>query len=141
MFRKFGLLWAALALFSMAGGHFAALQTVAWAKMLRDSAERTGSLAVAVVQTFDGQHPCELCLEIAAARRQEVKTPASSQKDAPKGAQIVKAEKNDQATFSELDLRPACLAAAGLRWRLLPCLDGPSRCEQPPTPPPRALCA
>lgn len=141
MFRKLGLLCAALAFFSMAGGHFVALQTIAWAKMLRDSTERTGSLAVAVQQTFDGQHPCELCVEIASARRHEAKAPVSAQKDASNALQIAKAEKSDKATLLEMNLPPARIVAASLRWHLQPYLDGPLRDEQPPTPPPRAFCA
>ena len=71
--RKLGLLFAALALFSIAGGHWAVLQSVAWAEMLHDYTQRTGSVAVAVEQTFDGAHPCELCREIATSKAKEQK--------------------------------------------------------------------
>lgn len=137
MIRRLGLLCVALALFSMAGGHLAAWQTIAWAKMLRDSAERTGSLAVAVEQTFDGQHPCELCLQIAAVKGQEGK----AQKDATRAPQIGKAEKNDKATLPELNLPPARTVVARGGWPSPSFLAGPSRREQPPTPPPRAFPA
>ena len=68
VFRNIGLVLAALALFSIAGGHWAVLQSVAWVEMLHDYAQKTGSVAVAVEQTFDGAHPCELCREIATSK-------------------------------------------------------------------------
>ena len=49
------------------------LQSVAWAEMLYNYTERSGSVAVAVVQTFDGQHPCELCQQIQMAKAEEHK--------------------------------------------------------------------
>ncbi len=69
--RKLGLVFAALALFSIAGGQWAVLQTVAWAGMLHDYTQRSGSFTAAVEQTFDGEHPCELCREIAFAKAKE----------------------------------------------------------------------
>ena len=47
----------ALALFMIAGGHWAMLQSVAWAGMVKDFS-RTGTIAEAVTKTFDGKHPC-----------------------------------------------------------------------------------
>ncbi len=141
MFRKLGLVCVALAFFSMAGGHFAALQTIAWAKMLRESTQRTGSLTVAAAQTFDGAHLCELCLQIAAAKRQELKAQAGRQKDAPDPSQTVKAEKNDKGALAEISLLPERVVSGSLSWPAPSCLDAPSRAEQPPTPPPRAFRA
>lgn len=138
MLRKLGLIFAALALFSIAGGHWAVLQTVAWAEMLHDCGQRTGSLAVAAEQTFDGQHPCELCLQIAAAREREAK----SQSEKPFSDQKTgKAQKNDKALALEKCLFPAWTLIASVRWDPLSPLDGPSRDEQPPTPPPRRFRA
>ena len=53
----------AVLLLVMTGGHWALLQSAAWAGMLA-SHLRTQSLHVAVSQTFDGQHPCCLCKAI-----------------------------------------------------------------------------
>jgi len=65
-----------LALFLVAGGHYALLQTVAWTTMVNDFS-RTGSLSMAVEKTFDGRHPCPLCKKIASARSAEEKAPAT----------------------------------------------------------------
>jgi len=67
-------LMMALALFLVTGGHWAMLQGVAWATMVKDFS-RTGSLTQAVGKTFDGKHPCPLCKKIASARTSEEKAP------------------------------------------------------------------
>jgi hypothetical protein len=59
---------AALAVGS--GAHWVALQTVAWATMLVDYS-RDASLVVAVEKTFDGEHPCSLCLTAREAGKQQ----------------------------------------------------------------------
>ncbi len=60
------------------GGHWAVLQSVAWAKMLVDYAQQD-SLKVAVVKTFDGEHPCSLCHQVSEGRKQEQKKEAVAQ--------------------------------------------------------------
>lgn len=62
-----------LALLSATGAQWAVLQSVAWATMLTRNA-RMESLSEAVSQTFDGQHPCPICLGIAKARQAQHKT-------------------------------------------------------------------
>ena len=59
------------ALTVIGGGHWAVLQTVAWAQMIVDYTHDSGSLRQAVVQTFDGAHPCELCRQISAGIEKE----------------------------------------------------------------------
>ena len=68
VFRRLGFLCALLAAFSLAGGHWTALQTVARATMLYRYAQRSGSLAVAAAETFDGQHPAPRRAPRSAAR-------------------------------------------------------------------------
>lgn len=46
------------------------MQMVAWAQMLRDYSQDR-SVAVAVMQTFDGEHPCALCKKISAGKEEE----------------------------------------------------------------------
>ena len=70
----------AVALFMVAGGHWAMLQSVAWAGMVKDFS-RTGSLTEAVSKTFDGKHPCAMCKKIASAKAHEEKAPASVKVD------------------------------------------------------------
>ena len=63
-----------IAMFFAAGGHWAALQTVAWSRMLIDYSRTTG-LATALSDTFDGEHPCPMCKKIASARQAEKRSP------------------------------------------------------------------
>jgi hypothetical protein len=55
------LTWLVLVL--LVGGHWGALQVVAWTGMVVDYS-RDASLCEAVKKTFDGLHPCALCLEL-----------------------------------------------------------------------------
>ena len=59
-----------IALFAMLGGHWLVLQSVAWTRMLAENSAQD-PLAVAVAKTFDGQHPCPMCLEIREGRQKE----------------------------------------------------------------------
>jgi hypothetical protein len=66
---------AAVALFFVAGGHWGALQTVAWAGMLWNYTQAEGSLLTGVQKTFDGEHPCGLCDSIKTAQGKERTAP------------------------------------------------------------------
>jgi hypothetical protein len=59
-----------LALILLTGGHWLALQSFAWAKMLKDFSQ-TDSFTMAIEKTFDGRHPCPMCLKIRHGRQQE----------------------------------------------------------------------
>ena len=67
-------------MFSIAGGHWAVLQTVAWTQMLRDYSQNS-TMAEAVEKTFSGEAPCSMCKQIAEARQQEEKAPATVKVD------------------------------------------------------------
>ena len=127
--RKLGLVFAALALFSMAGGQWTVLQTVAWVGMLHDYTQRTGSFALAAEQTFDGQHPCNLCREIAAAKTKE----HQEQPAAPSAKDQAKVK----ATMAKAAILPPAPPVMFLAQMLPTLPSGSSRTEQPPTPPPR----
>ena len=129
VFRRLGLVFAVLAIFSIAGGQWAVIQSVAWAGMLRDYTQRTGSFAVAVGQTFDGEHPCELCREIASAKAKEQREKSAA--PVAKEAAKIKAMVADAAALvlPPLPTLPVGMPAAPL--------FGTSRADQPPTPPPR----
>ena len=111
VFRKLGLLFAAVALFSIAGGHWGVLQTVAWAEMLRDYSQRGDSIAMAVEQTFDGNHPCELCREIQTAKSQENKSDSIPSK--------AKDDAKVKARLSDSVLNPFARIAAEISFRVL----------------------
>jgi len=63
----------ALALASSIGLHWAFLQSVAWVGMIV-SYSQEAPLSEAVVKTFDGQHPCKLCKQIARGKQSEKKS-------------------------------------------------------------------
>lgn len=62
----------ALALILMMQGPAMLMQEVAWAKMLVDYTQERG-LKKGVVETFNGEHPCELCLKVREIRQEEQK--------------------------------------------------------------------
>jgi hypothetical protein len=125
MLRRLGLLLSVLAMFAIAGGHWAVLQSVAWAGMVNDYS-RTDGLAVAVEKTFSGGYPCAMCKRIAMAQKEQEQAPAST----------VKAE-----TKLLLGLIPTSLLVippAARRGTFPPILNSllVSRSERPPTPVP-----
>lgn len=62
-----------LALASSIGLHWAFLQVVAWTGMVV-AYSQTAPVSEAVAKTFDGQHPCKLCKEIAKAKKSDQKS-------------------------------------------------------------------
>ena len=77
MFVRGGKIIVIALLVLTTGAHWAALQTVAWTKMLATNL-RHDSFAEAVGKTFDGDHPCCLCKAIAAAKKSEKQSEAVS---------------------------------------------------------------
>ena len=57
----------------LCGGHYGVMQMIAWGNMLVDYSSEKG-LVAGVKDTFDGQHPCDLCSSIQAAKQQESKS-------------------------------------------------------------------
>ena len=68
---------AAVAMFFVAGGHWGALQSVAWAGMLWNYTQTDGSLLSGVKKTFDGEHPCTMCTSIKTAKEKERTSPVT----------------------------------------------------------------
>lgn len=96
MFRRLGILLAALALFMIAGGHWAVLQSVAWAQMLRVYSQ-DATVSVAIQKTFSGEYPCNMCRKIAEAQKtEEQKTP-----------EIVSAKKSSEFLATRSALLPS----------------------------------
>lgn len=130
MLRRLGLICALLAMFTVAGGHWAVLQTVAWAEMLRDYSQRGASLTAAVEQTFDGQHPCALCREIQSGKaREHRENPA-----VPEAQKVAKVS----ACLADSGLPRAVRTAEEISFPRAAAPFAPRRAEAPPTPPPRA---
>ena len=80
MFRRLGHTLIVLAMFSIAGGHWAVLQTVAWTGMLMEYS-RDSSFGEAVVKTFGGHAPCKMCRAIEQGKRNESRLPATVKAD------------------------------------------------------------
>ena len=72
MFTRFGRCVVALALCWSIGGHWLGLQSIAWATMVVHYSQYC-SLSEAIAQTFDGNHPCDLCKHVTKARDTEKK--------------------------------------------------------------------
>jgi hypothetical protein len=126
LFQFTGLAAALVALFVTLGGHWALLQSVAWARMLADFS-RTETLGTAIGKTFDGEHPCPMCLQIREGKAQE-------QKQAP----VVKWENLPEFAVNLQSVTAPCppgfsFAATGFVPAWFSDFGSP-----PPKPPPRA---
>lgn len=115
-----------LALVAALGGHWAVLQTVAWANMLVANLY-TDSFEAAVTKTFDGNHPCGLCKEISAGKKAEKKTDFRS---------LAK-------KLEFVSDRPVLVFTPPTAFYLVPEQEASARLlsHQPPVPPPRPLTA
>ena len=79
MLARLSKLLIVLALASSIGLHWAFLQAVAWAGMvITYSQDRP--VTEAVSETFDGQHPCKLCKQIAKEKQKESEFQVESSK-------------------------------------------------------------
>lgn len=121
-----------LMLVASMGSHWAVLQTMAWASMLI-SYSQNAPFVEAVVKTFDGKHPCRMCLQIRAGRQQE--------RQEPHNAPSIKLEKMpDVIPAVAQTMLPSALAKATDLVPTVPRLHL-DFVEAPPTPPPRSSLA
>lgn len=77
VFTRSGKFLVVLALVLTTGAHWAALQTVAWTTMLAANLT-TSSVAEAVSDAFDGEHPCPLCKALAAGKKSAQRSAATT---------------------------------------------------------------
>jgi hypothetical protein len=63
----------AVLVLNLTGGNWVLLQSVAWSRMLIDYSQ-LNALPVAIMQTFDGKHPCKMCVEIERESQSEKKS-------------------------------------------------------------------
>jgi hypothetical protein len=80
MLRLTGYPLIFLAMFSIAGGHWAVLQTVAWTGMVVEYSKGS-SLVAALTKTFSGKAPCKMCTAIDAGKQKESRLPATVKAD------------------------------------------------------------
>ena len=129
MTRIFQYLLLGLGMIHIAIGPNNALQVLAWSKMLIDYSEGR-SLAEAAEMTFDGQHPCEMCLSLAETRKEEQKDPAPRPERS--------SERNE--LFPQQDLQPKngrAIVTANSPPSLAHLLGYCRFVSERPTPPPR----
>ena len=111
-----------VALLQICGGHWLALQSLAWTEMLV-AYSRDAQLTEAVAKTFDGQHPCGLCVRIEQGKKSERHAPVEVAKVKP---------------VFVLPAVYALVRAEEIAWeQALPLADGELLFEQPAVPPPR----
>jgi hypothetical protein len=116
-----------LVLFAASGGHWMALQSLAWTRMFL-SYSRDGQIAAAVAKTFDGRHPCSLCKQVEKSKQTE-----------PQPTRDIEVE--SLAAFVE-PTPVVVMRAEGVSWKLKnPEWRGEIRAEQPTAPPPRGEVA
>ena len=102
------------------------LQTVAWSTMLADNLQRS-SFSEAVQRTFDGEHPCAMCKQISAGKKEEKKAEFSfSIKKLEFVSHNATRVFQPDAPFYLLSDSPDAM---------------PTLPHQPPSPPPRQLAA
>jgi hypothetical protein len=105
------------------GMHTAVLQAVAWAKMTVDFARRD-TLAVSLEKTFDGRHPCPICVSL-----KKTEAPAS----------LTAAPVHSRLGFVAPTAAPRAERAA-LAWSVAPpALTTLERAFRPASPPPKTV--
>src|SRR5579884_2644349 len=124
MLSRLGHLLLIFALLGATGGHWAALQSVAWARMLAKNA-RVAPLSEALEKTFDGKHLCPLCKQIAKGRQNEKKS--------DRQIEVKKLE------FLRLSTAFVFASPAHFDFLREQVDIAPSLTHSPPVPPPRSL--
>jgi len=106
------------------GLHWAIFQSVAWMGMVVSYAQ-SGSIGDALAKTFDGNHPCPLCKEIAKSKQSEKKTDLAPA-----------IQKFEYCYHNGLFVFAPSFIGWEIRW---PDNDLRSLVHTPPVPPPRQL--
>jgi hypothetical protein len=126
--RTIGCGLSLVAVVATLGGHWLALQSVAWARMVA-TFSRDEPILSAIFKTFDGKHPCTLCLKIQQGWQQE-------QKEQQKQPGVEAEKRSDLICEARLTRAPEAPRAATPAVPLVPILHA-DFLESPPTPPPR----
>ena len=122
MKSRFAAFLCLIAVFQLIDGHWAVLQATAWFGMLVKYSESDG-VEVGISKTFDGKHPCDLCLSI--AKKKQTENKEGAQLDAAKIYLLASAER-------------WTLHAPRCSWSLTTTPVSLSGCSKsPPVPPPR----
>ncbi len=122
LLRIVGLPLMGAAFFSLTGGHWVVLQTVAWAQMLHDYS-RTAPIAEAIERTFSGDYPCTMCIKIGEGQQKEGKAPAT-----------VKLDKKTEVFLPSTQDLPGKPKGTDFSYTPLSEMALAKRCEAPPAP-------
>lgn len=113
----------------LCGGHYGVLQVVAWSQMIVEYSGEKG-LVQGALDTFDGDHPCSLCISISESKKENKQDPFSPA--------------NHQGFELKGLLAPEITSFVSARSRKLPSLGYPDPTPsfsqlsaRPPNPPPR----
>ncbi len=132
LFKTAGFVTCLAAVSVMLGGHWLALQSVAWGRMIADFSQQD-SLGTAIAKTFSGKHPCSMCLKIRKGWHQE----KQQQEKHP----WLKTEKAPEVVWQWRCLTaPPAPTTTGHEQPFVPVLHS-DFIESPPVPPPRVLLA
>jgi hypothetical protein len=87
--RTIGCGLCCVAVVATLGGHWLALQSIAWGRMIAEFS-RQDSVGTAITKTFSGEYPCSLCLKIRHELHQEqerqAKLPGLKTEELPEAA-------------------------------------------------------
>lgn len=117
-------LFLVMGLIASLGWHRGVLQSVAWVGMVVQYSQ-DASMAEAFEKTFDGQHPCRLCLTL---REHQNSDPDS---EAQRVSGVPKLDPAHPWQAFELEFPPSVTGISGGLFL------AQARLEPPPTPPPR----
>jgi hypothetical protein len=127
--RMMGFAACLAAVMALSGGHWLALQTVAWGRMIVDFSSQD-SFSAAIAKTFSGKHPCSMCLKIRKGWHEEKK----HEETLP----WIKTEKMPEAFWQLRCVTiPATPTVALCERPFVPALHT-DFIDSPPSPPPRA---
>jgi len=128
--RASGCSLCLVAMVILNGGHWLALQSFAWGRMLVEFSKQD-SILTAVSKTFDGRHPCALCLEVRAGlQRQRQADPRALSSGPERISELV-------WDISPIAVPPAPDLDVFISGRLSRCYN--SFVGSPPKPPPRVF--
>jgi hypothetical protein len=127
--RLWSLAAGLLAAVLLSGGPWSVLQVIAWARMVVVYSQQ-GSLTSALVKTFDGRHPCALCLQIRQGEREDQRNPHQNPRERSEGT----TELFCDGQRTSVPLAPTLV----LELPLPPPASYSHLLEAPPRPPPRA---
>jgi hypothetical protein len=112
------------------GLHLALLQSVAWSLMFAGFMRAGDSIPAALSKTFDGQHPCRLCVWVRSKAADSARDSSPSHA-APNLPKLELATPADALEWAAPALHPVTVASAPIFWARRP--------HTPPVPPPRPI--